>query len=112
MPRPSMSEAATWGWWSWQTLTLAGFSVLVVGLWIARSVRTPDPLVDLRLAGRRGVVGANVAAVLAGTGIYLMISLVMVLSQAPESTGYGLGTRPGMLSNRHGLVPSTMSPGT
>ena len=55
------------------------------------SLRTPHPLVDLRLAVRRGVVGANAAALIAGAGMYMVLALLMVVSQAPRDGGYGLG---------------------
>lgn len=103
----TLSQGGAWGFGSTRTWGLSAGAVTVLALWARHSLRSSRPLVDLRLAGRRGVVGANLTAVCAGAGMYLLLSLVMVLSQAPESTGYGLGmsiTEAGAL-----LVPYSLS---
>ena len=87
----ALSQAGRWGWASRPTtgVLVAGLLLMLAcGRWV---LRRPHPVVDLRLAGRPGVLGANVVAVLAGCGMYITIALAMILLQAPASTGYGLG---------------------
>ena len=53
--------------------------------------RVAHPLVDLRLASRGGALAANLAGLVAGAGLYLMMSTVMILVQSGGDRGYGLG---------------------
>jgi MFS family permease len=87
----ALSEAESWGWASWRTLTLAGASLLLVAGFVVRELRTPSPLVDLRLVRHPSVLTADVTAVLAGVGNYLLISLVTRYVQTPVAVGYGFG---------------------
>jgi predicted MFS family arabinose efflux permease len=86
-----VSQVPHWGALSPATgLVFALAFVLLVG-WGLWTLRAPRPLVDLRLAVRHGVLGANVTGVLAGCGMYMIVTMVVLLVQAPERTGYGLG---------------------
>ncbi|MDN5894503.1 MAG: MFS transporter [Nocardioides sp.] len=69
-------------------LVVALVLMLVCVWWL---LRTPRPLVDLRLACRPGVLGANLAALIAGAGMYLLLASAMVLVQGGQDRGYGLG---------------------
>jgi MFS family permease len=60
-------------------------------VWVVVELRTPQPLVDLRLARIRTVLCANVAAVLIAMGMYVGMALVNRLVQTPRSAGYGFG---------------------
>ncbi|WP_369382850.1 MFS transporter [Streptomyces sp. cg36] len=86
-----LSDGGTWGWASVRVILLAVLSVLVLAIWVVHELRTRHPLVDLRVARSRAVVAANVIIVLLGIGLYLMMSLVTRLAQAPTLTGYGFG---------------------
>jgi len=48
-------------------------------------------LVDLRLLRNRSVLTADVTGLIAGVGMYLLMSVVILFVQTPTSTGYGLG---------------------
>ncbi|MGY1812093.1 MFS transporter [Blastococcus sp. SYSU D00820] len=87
----AISQADRWGYTSAPILLLFGGGLLLLAVCAAWLRRAAHPLVDLRVAARRGVVGAHVAALLAGCGMYMMMSLVMVLVQSPDGPGYGLG---------------------
>ncbi len=87
----AVSRGQAWGWTSPRTLALSLLAVLLLVGYAIHSLRTAHPLVDLRLATRRGVIGANTAAVLAGAGMYFALALVMVFAQAPAVGGHGLG---------------------
>ena len=86
-----VSQAHVWGWAGPSTIGLALASLALLGGWARWTLSRTDPLVDLRLSVRHGVLGANVTALLAGCGMYMLITLVILLVQAPADTGYGLG---------------------
>ena len=68
----------------------AAIAVLVG--WLAWELRTPSPLVDVRLARGRVAATAHVAAFLVGLSNYLLIASIPILAQAPEGDGAGFGT--------------------
>ncbi|MFD7074996.1 MFS transporter [Nocardioides sp. NPDC059952] len=87
----AVTQAKTWGITSPLTLglLLAGVACyLACGWWLLRVER---PLVDLRVAVRPGVLVANVCGLLAALGMFLLLSLAMILVQTTEEHGYGLG---------------------
>lgn len=86
-----LSQAELWGWTSAPLLALAAGSVLLLGAWVAHELRTPHPLVDLRQLRHRTVLVADVTALVAGVGIYLLMSLVTRFVQTPPTVGYGFG---------------------
>ncbi len=86
-----ISQAAGWGYASPLTGTLIGAGLLLYAVCVWWLLRVRDPLVDVRIAVRRGVSAANAAGLLAGCGMYVMLSLVMVLVQTSSEDGYGLG---------------------
>ena len=58
---------------------------------MAHELRTPYPLVNLRLMRNRAVLTANTTGLFAGLGMYMLLPLVTRYVQAPTSTGYGFG---------------------
>jgi predicted MFS family arabinose efflux permease len=87
----ALSEGATWGWTSVPLAIVVVLSLGALAGWIVLELHLAHPLVNLRLLRRRNVLAADVAAVLAGVGIYLPISLMTRYVQTPVSSGYGLG---------------------
>ncbi|MFD3456363.1 MFS transporter [Streptomyces sp. NPDC058691] len=87
----ALSEAELWGWHSVRLLVLAGICLLLLGVWVVHELRTAQPLVDLRLTRNRTVLTANVTALVAGLGMYLLLSLVTRFAQTPHEAGYGFG---------------------
>ncbi|MGK4584736.1 MFS transporter [Kitasatospora sp. HPMI-4] len=86
-----LSEGETWGWSSGRLWVLAAASVLLLAGWIRHELRTAHPLVELRTLTNRVVLTADVAGLVAGVGMYLLMSLVIRYVQTPTGTGYGLG---------------------
>jgi predicted MFS family arabinose efflux permease len=76
-------------------LVLAGAPALVaVALlagWARRERVLADPLVNLRLLRHRAVAGANAAMLVAGAGMYLLLSCITRYVQTPHVAGYGFG---------------------
>ncbi|WP_235736481.1 MFS transporter [Nocardioides alcanivorans] len=87
----SVSKGAQWGWTSTTTLGLAAAGVAVLAVWIPLELRTPSPLVDIRVAGRRPVMLVNLVSVFAGFAMFTNMLVTTQFLQAPEATGYGLG---------------------
>ncbi|GAA2061538.1 MFS transporter [Catenulispora yoronensis] len=59
--------------------------------WVLRERRLPTPLVDLRLLRHRAVAAANAAMLVAGVGMYLLLSCITRYVQTPHAAGYGFG---------------------
>lgn len=86
----AVSQGGHWGWTAPVTPATAAAGVVLLGAWVAWTLRRRDPLVDLRLAVRPGVAGPNLVAVVAGVGMYSALTMVMVLVQGDEP-GFGFG---------------------
>ena len=87
-----LSEGPVWGWVSLATVgCLVPAVVMVVG-WVLVERRAAHPLVNISLLRPRPVQTADLTAVLAGVGMYLLISLITRFMQTPRSSGYGLGS--------------------
>lgn len=85
-----VSQGETWGWTSTPVAVLALLGVAALVGWGRWSLRRPQPLVDLRLAARPGVVGPHLVALVLGVGMYGLLSLAVVIVRADGSAGYGL----------------------
>lgn len=87
----SVSKGNEWGWTSPLTLGLlvGGFLVLLGLGWF--ELKTPNPLIDLRVAARRPVLLTNLTSITVGFGFFITTAALPVLLEAPTSTGVGLG---------------------
>lgn len=71
-------------------LIAAGIALVVVWYW--HELRTSDPLIDLRLVKDRTVLTADLTALLAGVGMYALMSMIIRFAQTPPEVGYGFGS--------------------
>ena len=80
----AVTEGEVWGWSSPLTvaLGLAG-AVLLLG-WGGWTLRSSAPLVDLRMATRPGIAAPNLVALVAGLGMYSLLTLSVVLVRADQ----------------------------
>jgi MFS family permease len=85
-----LGEGEQEGWASPVPWLLVAGSALALMCWALWELRTPFPLVDLRLARGRIAATAHSAALLVGLSNYLLLASVPVLAQAP-SGGAGFG---------------------
>jgi MFS family permease len=85
----ALSEAEVWGWRSPRLWILMGGAIVALVGWVRWELRTPAPLVDLRLA--RGAASAHIAALLLGLSNYLLLASVPIVAQAPAAHGAGFG---------------------
>ncbi|TWG94855.1 Arabinose efflux permease [Nocardioides sp. J9] len=87
----ALSKGAQWGWTAPTTLALAAGGLAVLALWAPLELRTPSPLVDLRVAARRAVLLVNATSVLAGFAMFANMLVTTQYLQNDPGTGYGLG---------------------
>jgi EmrB/QacA subfamily drug resistance transporter len=109
----AVSKGGTWGWGSATTLTLLAVAVVALAGWAAWELRTREPLVDLRVSGRRQVLLTNSASVVMGFAMFAMSLVFPQLLQLPAATGYGLGQSilvAGLVLAPGGLCMMAMSP--
>ena len=74
------------GWGSWQVLGLSAVSWIMVGGFVVRQSRIPNPLMPLRLFKSRNVTGANITIALMVAGMFAMFFLGALYLQ--EVLGY------------------------
>jgi predicted MFS family arabinose efflux permease len=86
-----ISEGGAWGWGSPKVIAIFLLSLAVIAGWIWYELRATTPLVDLRLMRHRPVATANITGLLAGVGMYMLLSMIIRYVQTPRNTGYGLG---------------------
>lgn len=90
----AVSQGEAWGWLSAPVLLLAAGGLVLLVVWVLRTRHLADhgrqPLVDLRLAGRRGVLGPNAVAFALAVGMYGLLTVVVLLVRADGSAGWGL----------------------
>ncbi|MFI9382005.1 MFS transporter [Kutzneria sp. NPDC052558] len=100
-----ISQAPYWGWSSLGFVALVITAAVLLAVFVAVELRTPEPLVDLHLGGRAVLVACVMAGVLGytTTASFLMIP---ILASAPVSTGYGLGAAAGAIGAI--LIPGTV----
>lgn len=89
-----ISEGERSGWTSPWVAGLVAIGALAVLAWVRWTVRVAgrggQPLVDLRLAGRPGVLGPNVVAFGIGVGMYSLLTFAVIVVRADGSAGFGL----------------------
>ncbi|MBC9226519.1 MFS transporter [Aeromicrobium sp. 636] len=100
----ALSKGSHWGWSSPTTLGLVAGGGVLLAIWVPVELRTPSPLVDLRVSSRRSVVLVNSASVLVGFAMFANMLLTTQLLQMPEASGYGLGL--GILETGWWMVPN------
>jgi len=86
----AISQGEVWGWGSIRVGGLAVAGVATLCLWATRTLSSATPLVDLRLATRHDVAAPNMIALVAGIGMYSLLTLAVVLVRA-DGPGFGLG---------------------
>lgn len=67
---------------------LAALAVALVWCWVVLDLRSPTPLVDVRAMRHPAVAGANVAMLIGGTGMYLLLTLITRFAQTPQDSVY------------------------
>ncbi len=87
----AVAQTTVWGWGSAKTIGLLLAGLVVCALWIANELRSPEPLIDMKMMRIRGVWTTNLAAFLLGAGLYSSFIVIPQFAQLPTSTGFGFG---------------------
>jgi MFS family permease len=86
-----LSEGGGWGWTSVRSLGIVIASMVLLAIWIPYELRIGHPLVDLRQVGNRSVLTADASGFLISIALYLLLPIIVVFVQIPQSAGYGFG---------------------
>lgn len=86
-----ISEGPRFGWGSATTIGLLAGAVLVLAAWVWRETSTDHPLIRLDLMRKPDVLLANATGLSMGASMYIGVSVISLVAQAPTSTGYGVG---------------------
>ncbi|MFD1544303.1 MFS transporter [Nonomuraea guangzhouensis] len=108
-----ISKGGDWGWTSGTVLGLFAAAVVILLLWGRWELRSPRPLVDLRITVGRRVLLTNLASVMAGFSMFAMSLVLPQVLGMPKATGYGLGQSLlviGLCMAPGGLVMMAISP--
>ena len=87
----AISRGDEWGWTSAPVLACGVGGILVLLLWGWYELRTPDPLLDLRVAGRRPVLLTNLASIAMGFSLFASNVLYPQILELPVASGSGFG---------------------
>jgi MFS family permease len=84
-----LSEGASWGWTSPSVLILifGGFVSLFPLVFFER--RVDQPILNLKLLGRRNVLVSNVVGLSSGAALFLAFQSITYKLELPPPTGYG-----------------------
>ena len=89
-----IGQGSEWGWTSPAVLVAFALAALLLTAWVRLQLRTPVPLVELRLLAHRAVMGADGAALLIGVALYMFLTIVTGFVQVPTERGFGFGASP------------------
>lgn len=87
----AVAQGPRWGWSSPTTLALLIVGTLGGLAWTWSELRSPHPVIDLRMLCSPAIGAANASAVLFGFAMYPFFFLTPAVLQAPTSTPYGHG---------------------
>lgn len=95
----NLSKIPENGWLSITTLGLFALTLISGAAWVVVERHAQDPVVDLRLLGRRGVWSSSIVAGVLGAGYAVPNFLIPQLLAVPEAVaGFGFGASPGDIS--------------
>lgn len=85
------SETNLWSRHLGLAVALAVAAAFLLCVWTVSELRSKAPLVDVRAVRHPAVAGANIAMLVGGVGMYLLLTLITRYSQTPQGAGYGFG---------------------
>jgi MFS family permease len=89
----ALTEAEHWGWASPQIVGLLLGSALVVAAWFRVELRTPEPMVQMRMLRDRTVLLATVASVLHSVALFTPLVLLPTFLAAPRGLSPAIAAR-------------------
>lgn len=85
-----LTEGPVWGWTSFNTVVTFLIAVLFLGMFVVVERGRDQPLINLSLLARRNVLIANLAAMVAGFGLFLFEQSLIILLEEPKPVGFNL----------------------
>jgi MFS family permease len=85
----AIAQGSDWGWTSTEILGLLVLAVCLLAIWVTQQLRSPAPLVELRLLRHPAVLTGDGCALVLGIAMYMYLSSVTEYVQTPSSAGYG-----------------------
>jgi EmrB/QacA subfamily drug resistance transporter len=87
-----LDEAHLWGWFSVRTLSLISLSLLLLAVFVRVELRTPEPMIDLRLFRNRTFTASTVSSVLnfmSMSAVLFLVPYYLILGRGftPERAG-------------------------
>ncbi|MFD6567442.1 MFS transporter [Micromonospora profundi] len=86
-----ISQGGAWGWTSGWVLGLLALAVVLLVGWLVAEVRSPNPLIDMRMMRLPGVWTTNLVALLYGASMFSVYAFLPQFVQTPTVAGYGFG---------------------
>lgn len=87
----AIGESKQAGWLSPWVLGLIALGLALMALWARRTLRSPEPFLDLRLFANRNFAVANAISVLLAMGTMQIVYVFSAYVQSPAWTAVGLG---------------------
>ena len=87
----TISRGEVWGWSSPTTLAIGTGGIAVLLAWGWFQLRTPEPLLDLRVAARPAVLMTNIASIAMGFALFSSNVSYPQMLELPPETGVGFG---------------------
>lgn len=103
----AVSQGPVWGWTSLATLGSLVGGVVILLLWGIYELRTPEPMVDLRLISRRALLLVNLGTIALGFSFFVSEVAFLQILELPAESDAGLGLT--MLLASLALVPSSLA---
>src|SRR5699024_3876215 len=102
----AISQGTDWGWGSGATVSMFGGAVGLGVLWVVVERRVSDPIVNIAMLIDPRTVGATLASLFLGFGLFGAFVLIPNLVQTPTTAGYGFGAT--VLGAAIFLMPTTI----
>ncbi|MBR7835676.1 MFS transporter [Actinospica durhamensis] len=104
----AVSNGSSWGWGSTGVIGLFVATAVLIPLWILAELRSPHPLIDMKMMRIPAVWTANLVGLLFGVVMYTCMTFLPQLLQTPHAAaGYGFSadvTKSGLY-----LLPMTVT---
>lgn len=102
----AISQGSVWGWDSAATIGMFGAAAVFGFFWVIVERRISDPIVNIDMLADPRTVGATLASLFLGFGLFGAFVLIPNLVQTPTTTGYGFGAT--VLGAALFLMPTTV----
>lgn len=102
----AISQGSVWGWASAATIGMFGAAAVFGVFWVIVERRVSDPIVNIEMLIDPRTVGATLASLFLGFGLFGAFVLIPNLVQTPSTTGYGFGAT--VLGAALFLMPTTI----